>query len=631
MRLSTRALASASARHPWRTIGAWLAAILLAFVAIATLLPGALTTEGKPTNNPQSEEAQTVTDAAFGFDPSMATSDIVVVRSEAHEVDDTVYQRFVGQLAGELQTVQAVVTVHSYLDSDDRSLVSADRKATILPILVDDSNDVGQLLDAVRRADAADAFAVSVTGDTTLDYDFNTLSQEDLQKGELQFGLPGALIILLLVFGAVVAGLVPVFTAIVSILVGLGLVSVLAQQFELSIFIVNMLTAMGLALGIDYSLFTISRYREERGRGLEKLDAIAASGATASRAVLFSGSAFVVAMFGMLLVPSSIMRSLATGAIVVGIVSVVAALTLLPALLGLLGDRINALRIPFVGRSAMQGADPEGRFWRAVVERVLRRPALSLVLSASLLLVVALPVLGMHVGALGVSSLPDRFDSKQGFLALQQQFPQATTDPVEVVVAQGASTARAQRALKGLRVRLEGDPRFGAASLRSSPDGEVAVLSAPVRGDSAADEAVEAVRELRSEAVPELFAATGAQVLVGGDTSEFIDYVASVIDPAPLVFAVVLGLTLVLLTIAFRSIVIAATAVALNLLSVGGRLRVARARLPARGRRGPARRPAGRRDRGVGAAVPLLGAVRPLDGLPGVPAQPDQGALRPDG
>ena len=142
----------------------------------------------------------------------------------------------------------------------------------------------------------------------------------DLKSGELQFGLPAALIILLLVFGAVVAGLVPLLMAMVSIVVALGLTALLAQQFELSVFVINMLTGMGLALGIDYSLFVVSRYREERRRGGTELAAIGASRRDGVPAVLFSGTVFVIAMFGMLLVPSSIMRSLATGAILVGIV-----------------------------------------------------------------------------------------------------------------------------------------------------------------------------------------------------------------------------------------------------------------------------------------------------------------------
>ena len=221
----------------------------------------------------------------------------------------------------------------------------------------------------MQSEDGQDGFQVSITGSLTADADFEKLSEEDLQKGELFIGLPAALIILLLVFGAVVAGLVPVLLGLLSIVIAVALTALVGQAFEVSFFVVNMISAMGLALGIDYALFILSRYREERGRGLEKIDAIVASGATASRAVLFSGIAFVLAMFGMLLVPDTILRSLALGAILVGIVSVVAALTLLPAVLSLLGDRVNALRIPVIGRRAISSAGSEGRFWSALVAR----------------------------------------------------------------------------------------------------------------------------------------------------------------------------------------------------------------------------------------------------------------------
>jgi RND superfamily putative drug exporter len=200
------------------------------------------------------------------------------------------------------------------------------------------------------------------------------------------------------------------------------------------VFVINMLTGMGLALAIDYSLFVISRFREERGRGREKLDAIAASARTANRAVVFSGTTFVIAMFGMLIVPSSIMRSLAVGAIVVGIVSVLASATLLPALLGLLGDGIDWLRIPVIGRRSLEAANPEGRFWGAIVRAVLRTPRLSLALSVALLLAAAAPIAGLHIGTSGVTALPDRFESKQGFAALQRNFPSSTSNPVEIVL-----------------------------------------------------------------------------------------------------------------------------------------------------------------------------------------------------
>jgi putative drug exporter of the RND superfamily len=566
-RISTQSLASASARHPWRTIGAWIVVSALSIAAIVSLLGGSLTTEGEPTNNPESLRARDVVERAFPADSGTTVTDIVIVRSDRYTVDSPQFESFVRELVGGGSTEALGQARTYYDDSAAADLVSEDRHAMLVPIGIVDDDETETVVEAIEQADEDAAFAVAVTGDETLDHDFNLLSQEDLENGELRFGLPAALIVLLLVFGAVVAGLVPLLMAAISIVVALGLTALVAQPFELSVFVINMLTGMGLALGIDYSLFVVSRYREERGRGREQHDAIAASGLTASRAVLFSGTVFVVAMLGMLIVPSSIMRSLAVGAILVGIVSVVAALTLLPAVLGLLGDRVNALKIPFLGKRILASANTEGRFWGGIVRGVLRRPVLSLALSVGALVALTLPILGMNIGTGGVSTLPDRFVSKQGFLALERDFPGTTADPAEIVVASGASGG--SRALEELGSTLAADPRFGSGELRLAEREDVAVLSVPVAGDASSPEAIDAVRELREEIVPQAFEGTNAQVLVGGTSSENIDYFSSVIDPAPLVIGLVLLLTFVFLTVVFRSVVIAATAVGLNLLSVG--------------------------------------------------------------
>jgi putative drug exporter of the RND superfamily len=564
----TERLARTCSARPWWTIGGWLLAVVAAGAALALLL-GDLTTEGHPTNNPESQRAEKAVRQAFPSQPQNAVTDIVVVRSRRYVVDSPPFRAFVANLSAQGRETGAVVGAQSFYTTRNPALVSTDRHATAILINIPDSDNAGEVVDVVQRADADPNFETAITGDQTVDNDFNELSQRDLENGELRFGLPAALIILVLVFGALVAGLIPLLMALLSIAVALGLVALFSQAFDLSVFITNMLTGMGLALGIDYSLFVVSRYREERGRGLEKQDAIAASGGTASRAVLFSGTAFVLAMIGMLIVPNNIMRSLALGAILVGIVSVAAALTLLPALLGLLGDRVNALRVPFVGRASLETAGAEGRFWHAIVERVMRRPALSLALAAGVLIAAAIPVFGLHIGASGVSTLPDSFASKRGFLALERDFPRLTTDPVEVVVADGYNRPDVRTALERLRDRLAEDARFGNGQIRRSPNGDVGVLQVPIRGDSAGTEAVAAVRELRSDVLPEVFGGRETTVYVGGDTAENIDYFDSVSDPAPIVLAVVLGLTLVLLTIVFRSVVVAATALVLNLLSVG--------------------------------------------------------------
>jgi putative drug exporter of the RND superfamily len=564
-KLSAQAMATMSARHPWRTIGAWVAAVFAAVVAIGALL--SLTTEANPTNNPQSQRASDTLSRAFP--PSVAVTDIVVVRSPKYTVETPQFLALVRRLAADVRQASDVVSVRTYLGARDLSLITKDRHATMVQFSATSSDGIDDVVAAVRRADASPAFAVAVTGQRTLDNDFTKLSASDLQHGELQVGLPAAMIILLLVFGTVVAGVVPLLITLPSIVIALGLVAVLTQVFSLSIFVVNMLTGMGLALAIDYSLFVVSRFREERGRGRDKRDAIATCAATANRAVLFSGTTFVIAMFGMLIVPSSIMRSLAVGAILVGIVSVAASATLLPALLSLLGDRVDRLRIPLVGRRSLESANPEGRFWGATVRAVLRRPGLSLALSAAVLLAAAVPIFGMHIGTSGVTALPDRLEAKQGFAALQHNFPEATSDPAEIVVARGATHPAAGQALTQLRTRLAADQRFGQGRIGRSADGSVALLSVPVRGDPAGSTAISAVRELRSVIVPAAFTNTPAEVFVGGTTSETIDYFDSVIGPAPWVIALVLGLTLVFLTAAFRSLVIAGTAVVLNLLSVG--------------------------------------------------------------
>ena len=316
-----------------------------------------------------------------------------------------------------------------------------------------------------------------------------------------------------------------------------------------------MLTVTGLALGIDYSLFGLSRYREERLHGRERLDAIAAAGATASRAVLFSGIAFTLAMTGLLLVPSTVMRSLAAGAIVVALVSVAAALTLLPALLSVLGDRVNALRIPFFGRTADREESP---FWARAARGVTRQPLLSLLLATAILLAMAASVLALRSGEAGVETLPDRLAAKQGYLALNAEFPGETTDPVEIVIDGDAASPAVQRGIERLTKRIASEDLLGRPQLETNRAGDLTVRTVPLQGDSRGKAAVDAVRELRSEHIPAAFPDPGVEVLVGGETAESIDKSDTMSHWLPIVLAFVLGLSFVLLTIAFHSLVVAA-------------------------------------------------------------------------
>jgi RND superfamily putative drug exporter len=563
----TERLARASSRRPWLVVGLWLIVIVAAVVLVAMFL--AFEGEAEITRQTESKQAERILDKGFPKEAATgdAVSDVVVVRAEGGDVRTKATRVRVAALAEELRRAGAerVVTYQ-----EERSLVSKDGDSTVLLLALgrDGDDDVDSVVDAVQRLDHEPGYRAAVTGNFTSDADEDAASLEDLKKGELFFGAPVALVILLLVFGAVVAGLVPLLLAIVSILVALALVALLAQAYDLSVFTQNMLIGMGLALGIDYSLFTVSRYREERLQGREKLDAIATAGATASRAVLFSGIAFVLAMLGLLLVPSTIFRSLAAGAILVGIVAVIAALTLLPAILALLGDRVNALRIPFFGRAAEQ-AGREGRFWGAIVHSVMRRPVVSLVLSAGLLLALAAPVLALNTGTSGAATLPDRFESKQGYLLLRDEFPRESTEPAEIAVAGNVETPAVQSSLARFERELARRPIFGEPVVETNDAGTVARVTVPIAGNPDGERAIDAVRDLRNDAVPRAFAGVDAEVYVGGDTAEELDYHDTVDFWLPLVLLFVLGLSFVLLTIAFRSIVVPAKAIVMNLLSVG--------------------------------------------------------------
>ena len=566
----TRRLARASALHPWRTIAVWIAAMVAAVACVGTLLGGNLTSTGHVTNDAESLRANALI-AERMPPPEFATNELVVIRSEEHTVDDPAFRAKVEELAAEAQAVGVIEAARSYHADGDETLVSADRHAAL--VLLDLAHiaqaEFEPLRELVHEADGEDGFAVAMTGSYTIDGDFQHISERDLRDGELKIGLPAALVVLLLVFGAIVAASLPLLLAVVSIIVALGLTALTAQSWELSIFVVNMLTGMGLALGIDYALFVVSRFREERRAGKEKLAAIEETGATASRAVLFSGSAFVLAMTGLLLVQSTIMRSLAAGAILVGIVSVVAALTLLPAVLSLLGDRVDRLRLPLVGRHVAGEAAAESRFWGGIVARVQRRPGLSLALATAALLLVSLPLLSMKIGGAGISTLPDSATSKQGFLALERSFPTAGSAPARIAIDGDTGSAAVQGAVERLRERLAADHAFGPSDFSASPAGDAGVVTATVGADALSDEAVTAVERLRDEHVPAAFAGVDARAYVTGTTAENIDYFAVMDRWLPLVLAFVLGLSFLLLTVAFRSVVIPATAIALNLLAVG--------------------------------------------------------------
>jgi putative drug exporter of the RND superfamily len=567
MKLSTGSLARSAARHPWRTIVIWIAALLTAGVLSSQFLGDALTTETDFTNEPESKRAAALLEERLRG-PQNDMEFVVVTAGST--VSRPEYRTYVGTLRTSIAALGPDVVDHvgSYLTEDGP--VSESGHSTLLPVTLagDDHNAVGEsaerLAEAVKDVEAPAGFEALVAGPATLENEFIRLAEEGLQQGET-IGLAVALVVLVFVFGAVVAGLVPIVLAVMSIAIALGAAALFGLAFDLPFFIANIITMIGLAVGIDYSLFIVSRYREERAEGLDKLDAIARTGATATRAVFFSGLTVIVALTGMLLLPNTIYRSIGLGAILVVTVAVAASLTLLPAVLASLGDRIDALRI----RKRRSGpARQGGRFWDRVTGMVMRRPVVSLVLAAGILLVASLPYLSIHEGFSGVSTLPDEAESKQASLIMEREFSGGLGSPVKVVI-DGAITPSTSAAIEDLRGAMAADPSFGPSTVERNEAGDLALVSAPLSGDISSDAAIATVRELREDVVPRHFEGVPVEVLVGGETAYNLDYLDQATFYTPIVFLLVLGLSFVLLTVAFRSLVIPAKAIAMNLLSVG--------------------------------------------------------------
>ena len=238
-------------------------------------------------------------------------------------------------------------------------------------------------------------------------------------------------------------------------------------------------------------------------------------------------------------------------------------------MLSLLGDRVNAGRIPWLGRRVEESAGVEGRLWSRMVRRVMRAPVVFGLLSVAVLVALAVPVLGIDTGLQGVRSLPDRLAAKQGFLAIEQEFGVGTVDSVQVVVTGDVTAAPLRTAVERLEAAVKDVGAFRDPELRVSEDGRTAVLEALVAGDSRDERALDAVLSLRESVVPAAFAGLAAEVLVTGETAEVIDYQEVTDRWLPIVFAFVLGLSFLLLTVAFRSLVMPVVTIALNLLSVG--------------------------------------------------------------
>lgn len=565
---SPERLARFSTRRPWTVIAAWVAVMVVAGV-FAAGIGSALTTEFTVYDDLEADRGQKLIDQRF--ETNAPPDEYVLIESGEFTVDHPRFRALVdGIMAGIAQHPEDIGGAVNYYEVGDESLVyQEDRQTLMIPVfliapeVVDLETAVEPLLEIVHEANATEGFTVVTGGTGSINHTFVETSERDLRMAEM-VGLPIALVILVVVFGALVAAGLPVILGIIGIFVAVGITAIFGMQFELSIFVLNMITMIGLAVGIDYSLIITQRFREERRNGLERDAAIVRAGQTASRAVLFSGMAVVVSLAGIMIVPDNIFRSLSLGAIVVVVVAVSAAMTLLPAMLRLLGDRVDIGTIP--GRRNT-GDNPETSFWSRTAHAVMARPVLSIAITGGLLVAAAVPYFSMESGQSGASTLPKSSDPYLAFQILDEKFNAGLLSPTDIIVTGAPGDAAVTEGIERLRASLEADPVFTGLTVTASDDGLLTRISTAIAGDSQSDAAFAAVERLREEYLPAAFPAT--ETAVTGQTAFTTDYAGMMDRYTPIVFAFVLGLSFLILLVVFRSIVVPIKAIIMNLLSVG--------------------------------------------------------------
>jgi RND superfamily putative drug exporter len=581
MQLSTAGLARSSASRPWRVVLLWVGLIVAAF----GLIGGAglnLSTDIEFLNNPDSKQGDQILADKFNLDDPPAET--VIVTSENLTVDDPAFQAVVTQVMDTLNAHPDLIetgqlTNYYQLTAEGNTavanqLVSADRHTTLVPVTynVEDTEDGEPVVHAID-AISVDGFDVLSVGDVSIDETFNSTAEEDLQQAEF-LGIPAALIILIIVFGALVAAGVPIILSIISIMVSLGITAAISQFTDLSFFITNMISMIGLAVGIDYALFIVERYRQERANGYDKIGAIEVAGATASKAVLFSGITVVLALAGLFMMPTSIFRSLGLGAMLVVIVAVLAMLTLIPAVLSLLGDRIDWPRrrnyaLLSKNKPATDELGLSKGFWARITHVVMDHPVASVVLSVTFLVLCAVPFSNLNTGFAGAATLPPS-DPRTAYEILARDFSVGRLSPVEIVIDAprspelDAEIATFQTDLNnsGLYVNDSFNVAWNEAS-------DAAHITVNMNLDGNSPAAQDEIDRLRDTVVPSAFGSNQDDVFITGDTAINTDFINMVDEWTPIVFAFVLGLSFLLLMVAFRSIVVPISAIILNLLSVG--------------------------------------------------------------
>jgi uncharacterized membrane protein YdfJ with MMPL/SSD domain len=556
-----------SATHPWLAITAWLGAV------VVLLLTGHLFGTQQLSNADQSVGRAGQADQMISRDFVQHANESVLFDSRTLQVNDLAYRAAIQDVLSRIKSTGRVVQIRSPLDPRFGNQISASRHAALLQFQISGTvssspTTVVPVLAAVHAAAVAHPqIQIAETGDATIYKAVNDTVLRDLHKAEL-LSFPITLVVLLVAFGAVVAALLPLGLALVAILAANGLVAYTSHLSGVTVQASSVMLLIGLAVGVDYSMFYVKRQREERAKGRPVLDAIEVAAATSGRSVLISGLTVLLAMSGMFLTGSKVFYGIGQATMLVVAVAVVGSLTLLPALLAVLGDRVDKGQVPVL-RKLRQPAG-QSRVWTAILNRVLARPALTAGLAASILVVLALPVLRLHTATPGASDLPQNVAALQTYNRIQQVFPGGGS-PAFVVVE--APNVTAPDVLAGGRAFERAALATGQVhqpiAVIANPARTAAIIQVPLSGTGEDAASVRALTTLRDKVIPAtLGRVPGVRAEVAGLTAGTADFNSLMRQRSGWVLGFVLFLAFVLLLVSFRSLVIPLTAVILNLLSV---------------------------------------------------------------
>jgi len=555
-----------SARHRKIAIFGWLAFVVAAF-AIGSFVVGAKQSTDA-TGPGDSGRALEILEEGF----KQPAGESVLVQSETLMADAPAFVAAIRQVVSALAAESAVMNIRSPLEPENAGQISKDGHSALVDFQIrGDSDAAAQKIDPVLEAVAGVQTAhpelfIGEFGDASVDKQLEGSFMSDLRKAGL-YSVPVTLIILIVVFGALVAAGIPLLLALTAVLATFGLWAIPSQIWPSDESLYAMVLLIGLAVGVDYSMFYLKREREERALGRSPMGALEIAAATSGRAVLISGATVIVAMGGMLFAGESF-APFGVATMLVVAVAVLGSLTVLPAVLSKLGDNVDRLRVPFVHRLSRD--DGEGRVWGAIVDRVLRRPVLSVVLAGGLLLAIAAPALTLHTAEPGIDTYPQSLGVMKTYSRLQAAFP-GTEIPADVVIkATNVDSTEITQAIGEL------ERRAIATGLMQEPiivdvnaARTVANVAIPIVGRGNDGPSNAALAALRDEIVPATVGrVAGAEVAVGGFAAQSKDFNDEMKSVAPYVFAFVLGFAFLLLLVSFRSVVIAAKAILLNLLSV---------------------------------------------------------------